>query len=191
MDAALRKCFWSGADAVRIIGELGAAVSPAPVQTHFCKREGSGGTIVDPMSIAENHQRFFQRIQLDLYGASGFVLLMVGVGVTGGEKLRAGFGDSQIEHAAAQRKFFGGQLPQLRFGAQARGSPHIGQGQNGNAQMVLPLPREGAMKRAEAQRFYDFHCVCKASCGYQLAARLLLKNNPFFGLIDIRLCHNR
>lgn len=58
MDAALRKCFWSGADAVRIIGELGAAVSPAPVQTHFCKREGSGGTIVDPMAIAENHQRF-------------------------------------------------------------------------------------------------------------------------------------
>lgn len=75
------------------------------------------------MAIAENHQRFLQRIQLDLHGAGGFVLLMVGVGVAGGEKLRTGFRDSQVEHAAAQRELFGSQLPQLRFGAQARGSP--------------------------------------------------------------------
>lgn len=143
MDAALRKCFWSGADAVRIIGELGAAVSPAPVQTHFCKREGSGGTIVDPMAIAENHQRFFQRIQLDLYGASGFVLLMVGVGVTGGEKLRAGFGDSQIEHAAAQREFFGGQLPQLRFGAQAREAPISAKAKTETPRWFCPCQEKG------------------------------------------------
>lgn len=76
------------------------------------------------MAIAENHQRFLQRIQLDLHGAGGFVLLMVGVGVAGGEKLRTGFRDSQVEHAAAQRELFGSQLPQLRFGAQAREAPY-------------------------------------------------------------------
>ena len=75
------------------------------------------------MAIAENHQRFLQRIQLDLHGAGGFVLLMVGVGVAGGEKLRTGFRDSQVEHAAAQRELFGSQLPQLWFGAQAREAP--------------------------------------------------------------------
>ncbi len=36
------------------------------------------------------------------------------------------------------------------------------------------------MKRAEAQRFYDFHCVCKASCGYQPAARLLAQKQSVF-----------
>lgn len=95
------------------------------------------------MAIAENHQRFFQRIQLDLYGASGFVLLMVGVGVTGGEKLRAGFGDSQIEHAAAQREFFGGQLPQLRFGAQAREAPISAKAKTETPRWFCPCQEKG------------------------------------------------
>ena len=143
------------------------------------------------MAIAENHQRFLQRIQLDLHGAGGFVLLMVGVGVAGGEKLRTGFRDSRSSTPPLNVSSSAASCHSSGSGRR-RGKPHIGQGQNGNAQMILPLPREGAMKRAEAQRFYDFHCVCvKLPVDISRQPGCLLKNNPFFGLIDIRLCHNR
>ncbi|AIM22488.1 hypothetical protein SERRSCBI_14460 [Serratia sp. SCBI] len=63
------------------------------------------------MTIAEDHQRFLQRIQLDFNRTSGFISLMMGIGVAGGKKFCTGFRKGEIEHAAAQGQLFAGELP--------------------------------------------------------------------------------
>lgn len=60
----------------------------------FVEKGGGGRSIVHPMALTKGNQRFFALLHLDPYRTGGFILLMLGVGVTGGKEFGTGFGNS-------------------------------------------------------------------------------------------------